>query len=162
MATAVQKQQCPACNGRRLVQNGKGQVQTCPLCDGSGSVTPQPIRVPFDYPINFAALVGSSANNTASIQFDRDAPFEWVWAVATETGTFSSRMEDGATGRKFDSDFVNNANRFGTAQLPFPLVEPYIFAPGTTCNFTINETSTNTNTIQIVLKGYKLYPAATS
>ena len=135
------KQQCPACNGRRLVNDTAGRKQVCPLCEGSGSVTPQPIRVPFDYVIDEVLL--ASASRTASLNFDRDAPFEWIWLVATLTGTFTSEFRDVATGRSFESAPVNNANRFGTA-----------------LGYTLVDTSVAENTIQIVLKGYKLFPAA--
>ena len=152
------KQQCPACNGRRLVNDTAGRKQVCPLCEGSGSVTPQPIRVPFDYVIDEVLL--ASASRTASLNFSKDAPFEWIWLVATKDGSFTSEFKDVATGRDFQNLPVNDANRFGTAQLPFPLVEPYIFAPGTALGYTLVDTSVAENTIQIVLKGYKLFPAA--
>lgn len=154
------KHQCPACNGRRMVSDKRGGMQVCPLCDGSGAVTPQPIRVPFDYVID--QVLTASQTISSALQFDRDAPFEWIWLVATQTGNFNSRFQDGATGRNLDSAAVNNANRFGTAQLPFPLVEPYIWAPGASLNWTLTDTSVAPNTIQIVLRGYKLYPLATA
>ncbi|MCI0402699.1 MAG: zinc finger-like domain-containing protein [Acidobacteria bacterium] len=150
-------QQCPACNGRRMVSNKRGEMQVCPLCDGTGSVAPQPIRVPFDYVLD--RVLAANENFPGVITFDRDAPFEWVWLVATQTGTFTTRFTDQATGRQFENLPVNNANRFGTAQLPFPLVEPYIFAPGTAFGITLVDTTAAPNTVQLVLKGYKLYPS---
>lgn len=152
------KRQCPGCNGRLMIPNKNGQMQACPLCDGTGSVEPQPIRVPFDYVIDEVLAAGGDQIQRA-LQFDRDSPFEMIWLVATQTGIFTSQFTDGATGRQLDNLPVNNANRFGTAQLPFPLVEPYIWAPGASLNYILVDTSAAPNTIQIVLKGYKLFPS---
>lgn len=151
------KRQCPACNGRLMIPDRSGRMQKCPICEGAGSVEPQPIRVPFDYVID--EVLTAAQRLPRALQFDRDAPFEWIWLVATQTGTFTSQFTDGATGRQLDNLAVNNANRFGTAQLPFPLVEPYIWAPGASLNYILVDTSVAGNTIQIVLRGYKLFPS---
>ena len=151
------RRQCPACNGRLMVNDASGRKQACPICEGVGSVEPQPIRVPFSYVID--EVLTASQRLGRALQFDRDAPFELVWLVATQTGIFTSQFTDGATGRQLDNGAVNNANRFGTVQLPFPLVEPYIWAPGASLNYILVDTSVAGNTIQIVLIGYKLFPS---
>jgi hypothetical protein len=125
---------------------------------------PVPLRIPFDYVIN--QIVPANAGQTGGpqpavfvLQIQQDADFEWVFIVGTSTSPLGDvNVQDGATGRSEMSAPVNFANYFGTAQLPFPLVEPYIIARSTTLTFAFRESSGATNTVQIVLRGYKLFP----
>jgi len=117
-----------------------------------------PLRIPFDYVVN-AIVPANSAGFAVSLQIQQDADFEIVFLVGTRTSPLADvQMSDGATGRSFSNAPVNVDNFFGTAQLPFPLVEPYIIARSTSVNFTFRDTSAAQNTIQVVLKGYKLFP----
>lgn len=123
-----------------------------------------PLRIPFDYvvnavvPANAGQAGGPSALNV-SLQIQQDADFEIVFIVGTSTSPAGDvAVQDGATGRSLTSQPVNYANYFGTAQLPFPLVEPYIIARSTSVNFTFRDASGAQNTVQLVLRGYKLFP----
>ena len=117
-----------------------------------------PLRIPFDYVVN-AIVPGNSTGFAVSLQIQQDADFELVFLAGTRTSPLADvAMSDGATGRSFSNAPVNVDNFFGTAQLPFPLVEPYIVARATSVNFSFRDTSGVTNTIQLVLKGYKLFP----
>ncbi len=117
-----------------------------------------PLRIPFDYVVN-AVVPLNSTGFPVSLQIQQDADFEIVFLVGTRTSPLADvAMSDGATGRSFSNNPVNVDNFFGTAQLPFPLVEPYIVARSTSLNFTFRDTSGAQNTIQLVLRGYKLFP----
>lgn len=130
-------------------------------------VVAPPLRIPFDYVINAvvaanAGQAGGPAANIQVLQIQQDADFEWIFTVGTSTSPSGDiNMQDGATGRALMSAPVNFANFFGTAQLPFPLVEPYIIARSTAVNFTFRDASGAQNTVQLVLRGYKLFPQAT-
>jgi hypothetical protein len=123
-----------------------------------------PLRIPFDYVINAVVPAnsgqpGGPGGLNVSLQIQQDADFEWVFTVGTRTSPLADvDIKDGATGRSLNSAPVNVDNFFGTAQLPFPLVEPYIIARSTAINFVFRESSGVQNTIQLVLRGYKLFP----
>jgi hypothetical protein len=123
-----------------------------------------PLRIPFDYVVNAivpanSGQAGGPAPFLVSLQIQQDADFETVFLAGTRTSPLADvQMSDGATGRNFSNAPVNVDNFFGTAQLPFPLVEPYVFARSTSVNFSFRESSGAPNTIQLVLKGYKLFP----
>jgi len=123
-----------------------------------------PLRVPFDYVVNAviaanAGQAGGPGANLQVLQIQQDADFELVFIVGTSTSPSGDiNVQDGATGRALMSAPVNFANYFGTAQLPFPLVEPYIIARSTALNFTFRDASGAQNTLQLVFRGYKLFP----
>lgn len=119
---------------------------------------PPPLRIPFDYVVNAVVPANSNGFNV-SLQIQQDADFEIVFLTGSHTSPLADvAMQDGATGRNFSNAPVNVDNFFGTAQLPFPLVEPYIIARSSSVNFTFRDTSGAQNTIQLVLRGYKLFP----
>jgi hypothetical protein len=120
---------------------------------------PPPVRVPFDYVVN-AIVPANSPGFAVSLQIQQDADFEIVFLAGTRTSPLADvQMQDGATGRNFSNLPVNVDNFFGSAQLPFPLVEPYVLTKSTSVNFSFRDTSGFQNTIQLVLKGYKLFTA---
>jgi len=53
---------------------------------------------------------------------------------------------------------VNSLNFSGTAQLPSMQIEPYVFPRASTVRGVFNDLSNAGNTIQLTLKGYKLFP----
>lgn len=114
------------------------------------------IRVPFQYVLNAVLLANQAL--PGAIQIQQDSDFEWIFRIATQTGTFTVQITDLATGRVLMSAPVNNANYFGTAQLPMPNLEPYIFARSSSIGVLITDTSGAGNTVQIVFDGYKLFP----
>lgn len=116
------------------------------------------LRVPFKYVLNQVLTALQDFNG--AIQIQQDADFEWVFNIANQTGTFQIQITDLATGRVLMNAPVNNANYFGTAQLPFPNLEPYVFARSSSIGVRLIDTSNAGNTIQIVFSGYKLFPAS--
>jgi hypothetical protein len=117
-------------------------------------------RKPHDYVVNPAAAVGAGLSVPVPLTIDADFDFEWIELVSTQTGTFTAQVRDSGTGKDFQSAAVNNANWSGTAQLPKVLPEPFVIPASRTLLFTLTDTSGAPNTIQIVLRGYKLQPVA--
>lgn len=115
------------------------------------------LRVPFSYVLNQVLTALQDFNG--AIQIQQDADFEWVFRIANQTGTFQIEIKDLATGRVLMNFPVNNANYFGTAQLPFPNLEPYVFARSSSIGVRLIDTSNAGNTVQIVFEGNKLFPA---
>ena len=152
--------QCPSCKGYGVVNNARGQAQQCPNCGGAGVKPPAVIRVPFDYAFTTAVLTANQQGLQDPLVFDFDADFEWVWTVASSTGIFSVLITDRTANRQLANNPINGENFAGTAQLPFPLVEPYLFARATTALATLNDRSGAGNTVQLVFRGFKLFPAA--
>lgn len=151
---------CPSCNGKGSAPNGRGQNQVCPNCGGTGTKAQPVIRVPFDYAFPNAVLTANQQGLNSVLAFDYDADFEHIWTVANSTGLFSVSLQDTSTGRRqFSNAAINGENFAGTASLPFPLVEPYIWARSGSAIAAFNDRSGAGNTVQLVFRGYKLYPA---
>lgn len=153
--------QCPTCatskyKGALPTQQGKWQI--CPTCNGTTVVVQQPIRVPYDYVLPNAVLTALQAGVTSQQQIDQDSDFEAVWIVANSTGTYSVQITDPSTGRPLSNANVNGENFAGTAQLPFPLVEPYVWARSSIIKASFTDRSNGGNTIQLVIRGFKLFP----
>lgn len=150
---------CQSCGGNGLVANRRGQMQLCPNCGGSGVKAPPVIRVPFDYAFPNAVLTANQQGLQDPLVFDYDADFEHIWTVANSTGLFSVTVTDKSANRQLSNAAINGENYAGTAALPFPLVEPYIWARSSTALATFNDRSGGGNTVQLVFRGYKLFPA---
>ena len=151
---------CPSCRGNGVLTANFGQKQVCPNCGGTGQKSPQVIRVPFDYAFPNAVLTANQLGLNDPMQFDQDADFEHIWWVASSTGTYSVLIRDTSTGRVFSNNPVNGENFAGSAAFPFPLVEPYVWARAGSVIATFNDRSGAGNTVQLVMRGYKLFPAA--
>ncbi len=150
---------CPSCKGKGVLPAPqRNQNQVCPNCNGTGAIQLPPIRVPFDLVLPNAVLTALQAGVISNQQIDQDSDFEWVWTVANSTGTFSVLLTDTSTGRLLSNANVNGENFAGTAQLPFPLVEPYIWARSSLVKASFTDRSNAGNTVQLVLRGYKLFP----
>ena len=150
---------CPTCKGNRILGRPPG-AQACPICNGTGVIQKQPIRVPFDLVFPNVVLTALQQNVPGQQQFDQDADFEWIETVSSQTGIYSVQLFDSSTGRQLSTInlSVNSENFAGTAQLPHVLVEPYIFPRSSVVRAIFNDRSNAGNTVQLVLRGYKLYP----
>lgn len=126
------------------------------------------LRVPDCYVLD--AVLTALQTLEFSIQIQQKADFEWVNRIASSSGRFKVNITDGATGRSLITNnppagvttppnSVNDQNYFGTAQLPNPLLQPYVFARSSTIQVTLTDTSNAGNTIQIVFDGFDLWPA---
>lgn len=151
---------CQACGGRGVLQNPAGKnMQVCPLCSGQGQKQAAPFRVPFWYVLPNAVLTALQQGVVITQTVDQDADFEWIWIMSTQTGNYSVTIRDSSTGRDLSNSPINNTNFAGDAKLPFPLIEPYVWARSGVIKATFNDLSNAGNTVQLVLGGYKLYPA---
>jgi len=148
---------CPVCRGHRILGNPP-RAQACPACDGTGVKQTQPIRVPYDFVFPNVVLTALQVGVPAAPQFDADADFEWIETVSTQTGIYSVQLTDTSTGRVLSTSAVNSLNFAGTAQLPHVLIEPYIIPRASVIQAKFNDLSNAGNTVQLVLRGYKLFP----
>jgi hypothetical protein len=154
---------CNTCKGRGLTPNVSGtNWQTCPTCEGAGAVQPTPARVPRWYPLQ--VIVPLNGQNSGNVQIGVDADFEWIFTMYQSTSALLSvSVQDGSSGKALTVSggalvSVPIALFAGTAQLPFPLLEPYIIARSSTVNFQFSDSSGAQNTVTIVLMGNALFP----
>jgi len=128
------------------------------------------LRVPDAYILSAALTALQTLQFTVQIQ--QKADFEWLNRIAKSTGSFRVQIQDAATGRNLitnnppagsaiPANSVDAANYFGTAQLPNPLLQPYVFARASAILVTLIDTSGDSNNIEINFDGFDLYPAAT-
>lgn len=154
---------CPSCNRPGgvpgILKNSQGQPVVCPNCNGQAYKAAPVIRVPFDYAFPTVALTALQAGVQGVLAFDYDADFEHIWTVSSQTGVYSVLVTDTSTNRQLANAAINGENYAGTAALPFPLVEPYIWARSSAANASFTDRSDADNSIQLVYRGYKLYPA---
>lgn len=159
---------CPGCNGRRLLSNAQGNPVTCPLCEGTGKMEPNYIRMPRWYPAGGSSSItltgGAPGPQNAQVTtIDATAPFEVVWLVSTQGGIFDEQISD-QSGRPWQTPatFIPNVNRWGTAQNPFPLVAPVIVPARANLNHLFRDQSSAGgagNIIQPCFIGFELYEA---
>lgn len=150
-------QTCRVCQGKGFLGQPP-RAQGCPVCGGSGQTQSNPIRVPFDVVFPNVVLTALQQNVSGQQQLDADADFEVIEIVSSQTGIYSITLKDTSTGRSFSNNPVNSENFAGTAQLPHVLVEPYVFPRSTTILGSFNDRSNAGNTVQLVIRGYKLFP----
>lgn len=128
------------------------------------------LRVPDAYILS--AVLTSLQTLSFTIQIQQKADFEWVNRIKKSTGTFRVQIQDAATGRNLITNNppagvavpANSADAdvyFGSAQLPNPLLQPYVFARASAIVVTLTDTSAAGNTIEINFDGFDLYPAST-
>lgn len=173
---------CPACHGSGVVMNWLGSKVLCPRCDGAGRVPMRVRRTKYDYALpSFLSSAGNSVQSQ-QLQLDGDAPFEQTgWALATTVGVGSFagsasagqiQLFDLSTGWQFSNNpvpLVNFASQLSAVQgggtvllgaaFPVPLVAPYIWMPSATVQATLTWpfSTLAQYTIQLVMKGFKLY-----
>ncbi len=132
--------------------------------------TQEVLRVPDAYVLS--AVLTSQQTLQFTIGIQQKANFEWVNRIAKSTGSFRVQIQDAATGRNLITNnppagsavAANTADAavyFGTAQLPNPLLQPYVFARSSAIVVTLTDTSVAGNTIEINFDGFDLYPVST-
>lgn len=166
--------QCPVCQGNRVIESQKtGAVQTCPYCNGAGRAEPRVIRLPKCYvfgnasQITLAASAGAGiagASNQQSLTIDGQYDFELVFLVASSNpGGTAGAWQDSIADQmprnwQQAGVFIQSANRWGTAQRPFPLVARIILGMREVLTATFQDMSGATNVIQPCFVGYDLHP----
>ena len=166
--------QCPGCQGNRLVESNKtGVVQTCPLCNGTGRMEPRYNRLPKTYVFGNSSLMTLAASGgggisgaplQAQLTIDGSYEFELVFMVAISNpgqvaGAWEDQIQDQVPRNWQQAGiFIQSANRWGTAQNPFPLQARIIFGKREVMTGTFQDRSGATNNIQPCFVGYDLYP----
>jgi hypothetical protein len=156
---------CRTCGGAGHIPIG-GRATACPICEGAGTLQLTPARIPIWYII--PAVVPASGTLVVQQQIRQEADFEWVFTASMQTSpSLFVSMTDGSTGRQITNPGTNqNPNAgvcpislfAGTAQLPFPLLEPYIIARSSTVSFIFTDASAAQNTVYLALIGFSLFP----
>jgi hypothetical protein len=154
----MQDQKCQMCNGGGKVQYAGGNVATCPVCNGSGAQPGE--ATPYFYDYVFDAVVPLNGVFSVTKQLATDSGFECIFFVASRTSALLTiQVIDSSRGSQSLSDNpVNIDNWAGTAQNPFPLVYAYYFPPGTSITMKFTDTSGAQNTVEVVMRGHKLFP----
>jgi len=151
---------CPTCVGRYgtpgMVPNRNGEMQRCPLCDGT-AIWENFSRKAKTYVINTTVAAALGTNN-GSLAFD-DIDFELLQLMANSNGGVWSTRLQSASGRFWSNAAVNSENMFGTAERPFPIgLAPIYVDRKEVLNFTVVDRSGNANNaIQMALAGYDLF-----
>jgi hypothetical protein len=100
-------------------------------------------------------VVANGASTTYTINLLPDSFMVVKQLVAVSTGTFTVQFYDSSTGLLLNSLVVNNANIFGTIQLPNILLNPMVLPPSGSLTIAIANTSGAQNTIQLGFIGYR-------
>ena len=144
---------CQACQGSGVVSMPGTRPMACPACDGTGQQIDPGQFFMYVGDVTLTALQNLPGAITIQIL---DHSFKWVFAVATSTGTFQSTVKYGQQKRPFMNSPVNNANFWGTAQNPFPLLTPFVFSKRGTIIVDLVDTSNAGNKIELAFIGVEL------
>ena len=159
-----------------VVRDTHGKPVRCPACGGATTVPIRCRRQPFDYSFPYldegAAPLDAPSSGQIELQLDDDAYFEFDAIVAYGGGlgvdphAISLRMSDLSSGWQFSNAplwiYTNpqdgGGNFLGIAPMPAALLVPYIFRPTSVVQLAWANGEGAQFTLQVVLKGYKLYP----
>ena len=97
-------------------------------------------------------FTSASETKSKTINIDKDYNFVVLKMVATCSASFTVSLKSG--GKLFTNKQINNANIFGTAQLPNILLTPLILLRGTDFTVDMVNGSTASNSVEIVFEGY--------
>lgn len=114
----------------------------------------------FDYLVNFPFAASATINTQLTI--DSDADFQMIWLVGSRDNAAVTVQvtEGGAGGLGWSNLPVNIDNFLGSAQLPFPIgLIPQLLPKKRVYQFALVNTSGGANNVQLVFRGYKLFPA---
>lgn len=148
---------CPTCQGGGLINAG-GTVQQCPMCDGSGKAYIPGLYYAYGITTNPALGANASVQLTISIL---NAPFKWIFATSTQTGPFTVQIADAKNQRQFFNDPLHYSLVFGTAQNPFPVLNPWTFDQNGAIQINLTDLSGAANTIWLGFIGVQLVQSTT-
>lgn len=101
-------------------------------------------------------LTANQARNGVGVFVDGDGDFRLEAISGSSTGAYSLRLKTPRE-KTFPDSQARNSNLVGTAAFPFPLPGPMVYPAGAQIRFDLTDLSGASNTIQIVLIGYKLF-----
>lgn len=90
-----------------------------------------------------------------SVRIQSDSDFLCQKIVASSTSTFTVQITDTATNKLWFSSAANSANLVGTAQRPFYMLKPRLIPANANLIVQLTDTSGSSNTVELVLEGYK-------
>lgn len=118
-------------------------------------------KLPFDYLVSSGALT-ANASGVQSLTLQPDSWFELCVVAGSCTedldtdfmpNNFSFQITDQGTGRLLSNARI--PERIGAPYHGYRLLSPVSFAPNTTLLFEFLNLTANTNTVSLVLHGYK-------
>ena len=139
----------------------------CVTCGGSGRA-PMPVdRILFDYAFATIALTASGNVIEQDLQLDDDAVFECVGFLLFKSPTVKGtppasllQLSDQSSGWQFSNAPIALQNFASSESLLFPLLVPYLWMPS--AQAIVKITDEDTAQLQVVMKGYKIYPKGTA
>lgn len=131
-----------------------------PVYNGLMDASPEGfVDVDFTYPYDIV-LTQNQFLHDQSIPTTNDADFAWRGlVVATFTGSFNVRFAD-SQGFYLSNGMIASANLIGDAASPYPIYPEILIPAGGRIGIDIQDTSGNTNTIELLARGVKRYRIA--
>jgi hypothetical protein len=123
--------------------------------DPNAAVEPKPYDYIYNPPNNQLTALQSLVGQTVPIQTDADF-YAFGWYISLFTGGFQIRVTD-ATGYQLQSGFINSGALSQSSNDPTIFSPSHLFPAGSKILIDITDVSDETNPLQIVFKGIKLY-----
>lgn len=114
----------------------------------------------FQYVSNVSLTANAQGTDQIRMQAGAHFVLRQIVATSNPTGTaraFKFRLSNSGNGQQFSQALVSDANAAGTAQRPSVLHQPVLFEPNTVVGVEYTEFSGNSNTVQLVLCGSKIF-----
>jgi hypothetical protein len=119
------------------------------------------VDVDFTYPYD-VVLTADQFLRDQTISTTNDADFAWrAIVIATMTGPFNVRFAD-SQGYYLSNGMIASANLIGDASSPFPVFPEILIPAGGRIGIDIQDTSDDTNTIELLCRGVKRYRIASN
>ena len=131
-----------------------------PVANGLNDASPQGyVDVDFSY-VYDVTLTGNQFLRDQSVSTTNDADFAWRAIVITvSTGAFNVRFAD-SQGYYLSNGMIASANILGDPSSPYPIFPEIIIPAGGRIGIDIQDTSGNSNTIELLFRGVKRYRIA--
>ena len=101
-------------------------------------------------------LTANQARSGVGVFVDGDGDFRLEALSGSATGAYSLRFKTPSE-KNFPDSQARNANLVGSAAFPFPLPAAMTYPAGAKIAFDLTDLSGSSNTVQLVLIGYKLF-----
>lgn len=117
------------------------------------------VDVDFTYPYD-VTLTADQFLRDQTISTTNDADFAWrALVIAFSTGAFNVRFAD-SQGYYLSNGMIVSANLQGDAASPYPVFPEILIPAGGRIGIDIQDTSGNTNVIELLCRGVKRYRTA--
>jgi hypothetical protein len=138
------------------VLNAGGTLQACPICEGSGKA-----YIPgLYYAYGITTTLGANASQQLAISI-LNAPFKWIFSTSVQSGPFTVSLADAKNQRQFFNTPLHYELVFGTAQNPFPVLNPWTFDQNGVIQINLTDLSGASNTIWLGFIGVQLIQSTT-